>query len=72
MNLDEIWPAATQTEQRTLLDELGRGTTVWDFRGMDPDPIPCDGSDPLSCLVGRPGLEPGTLGLKVPCSSQMS
>jgi hypothetical protein len=35
MNIDEIWPAATQTEQRTLLDELGRGTTVWDFRGME-------------------------------------
>ena len=29
-------------------------------------------SDPLSCLVGRPGLEPGTLGLKVPCSNPMS
>ena len=27
---------------------------------------------PSSDWVGRPGLEPGTLGLKVPCSSQMS
>ncbi len=28
----------------------------------------------LTCgfVVGRPGLEPGTLGLKVPCSSPMS
>ena len=23
-----------------------------------------------SLLVGRPGLEPGTLGLKVPCSTR--
>ena len=26
----------------------------------------------MTCLVGRPGLEPGTLGLKVPCSNPMS
>jgi hypothetical protein len=24
----------------------------------------------LSSMVGRPGLEPGTLGLKVPCSTR--
>jgi hypothetical protein len=31
---------------------------------------PADANDPAEHgLVGRPGLDPGTLGLKVPCSS---
>jgi hypothetical protein len=29
-------------------------------------------SKPQVRMVGRPGLEPGTLGLKVPCSNPMS
>ena len=51
-----------------------RTRTVWDFRGMKPECLAANRSDPvpLSCLVGRPGLEPGTLGLKVPCSNPMS
>jgi hypothetical protein len=52
-----------------LADALLQGSS--DIVVVEPEAeVPRD--DPLSRLVGRPGLEPGTLGLKVPCSSQMS
>ncbi len=53
-----------------MLHSAGRIAMVQLFRATPLCADRLNRAEPLVLLVGRPGLDPGTLGLKVPCSSR--
>ena len=53
-----------------MLIGAGKMALVQCFRATPLCSDRLNSAEPLVLQVGRPGLDPGTLGLKVPCSSR--